>query len=51
VGNDDYSPIGYGATGGGFVAPIWRDFMEQALQGVPVENFPSPSEFDPPSAN
>lgn len=51
VGNDDYSPMGYGATGGGFVAPIWRDFMDQALQGVPVENFRSPSEFDPPAAN
>lgn len=48
IGNDDYRPIGHGATGGGFVAPIWRDFMEQALQGVPVQNFRSPSEFDPP---
>lgn len=48
VGNDDYSPIGYGATGGGYVAPIWRNFMEQALQGVPVETFRSPSEFHRP---
>ncbi|WP_421655366.1 transglycosylase domain-containing protein [Leptothermofonsia sp. ETS-13] len=48
VGNDNYSPVGKGATGGTFVAPVWRDFMEQALRGVPVENFRSPSEFPRP---
>jgi penicillin-binding protein 1A len=48
VGNDDYRPLASGATGGGFVAPIWRDFMHQAMQGMPVENFPSPGQFDPP---
>lgn len=48
VGNDDYSPLGAGATGGGFVAPIWRDFMTQALTDVPVENFQSPSNFAKP---
>lgn len=48
VGNDDYRPIGYGATGGTLVAPIWRDFMERALQNVPVENFKPPSAFDRP---
>ncbi|MEM6426890.1 MAG: penicillin-binding protein 1A [Cyanobacteria bacterium P01_H01_bin.119] len=45
VGNDDYSPLGRGATGGGIVAPVWRDFMQQALQDEPVEQFRSPSEF------
>ena len=45
VGNDDNTPMGYGATGGTFVAPIWRDFMNQALVGVPVENFKPASEF------
>ncbi|NJL88082.1 MAG: penicillin-binding protein 1A [Leptolyngbyaceae cyanobacterium SM1_1_3] len=45
VGNDDYSPLGTGATGGGYVAPIWQDFMQQALKDTPVENFRSPSEF------
>ncbi len=49
VGNDNYAPLGYGATGGTMVAPIWRDFMEQALQGVPVQNFRPASDFDPPS--
>jgi penicillin-binding protein 1A len=48
AGNDNYAPVGRGATGGGFMAPIWRNFMEQALQGVPVENFRSPSEFPRP---
>nr|WP_239651413.1 penicillin-binding protein 1A [Neosynechococcus sphagnicola] len=49
VGNDDYEPLGHGATGGGFVAPIWADFMQQALKGVPVENFQSASEFIRPN--
>lgn len=48
VGNDDYSPVGKGATGGTFVAPVWRDFMEQALKGVPVENFRPASDFPHP---
>jgi penicillin-binding protein 1A len=45
IGNDDYRPLGQGATGGGYAAPIWRDYMMQALKGVPVENFRRPSEF------
>ena len=48
VGSDDYRPLSYGTTGGGMVAPIWRDFMSQALNGVPVENFKPASEFDRP---
>lgn len=48
VGNDDYSPVGYGATGGTYVAPIWRNFMQRALQGVPVENFRPASDFPRP---
>lgn len=45
VGNDDYSPLRVGATGGSYVAPIWRNFMNRALDGVPVENFRPPSDF------
>lgn len=45
VGNDDYSPIGKGATGGTYVAPIWRNFMYKALEGVPVETFKPMSNF------
>lgn len=48
VGNDDYTPLAAGATGGGFAAPIWRDFMHQAMQGMPVENFTNPWVFPPP---
>ncbi|MBW4521454.1 MAG: penicillin-binding protein 1A [Scytolyngbya sp. HA4215-MV1] len=48
VGNDDYRPLGHGATGGGFVAPIWRDFMLRALQDEPVETFKPASDFNRP---
>jgi len=48
VGNDDYSPMGSGATGGTVVAPVWRDFMQRALVDVPVENFRRPAEFAKP---
>ncbi len=48
VGNDDYQPLGHGATGGTFVAPIWRDFMERAMKGVPVQQFKPPSAFERP---
>ena len=48
VGNDDYTQLGQGATGGSFVAPIWRDFMLQALQDTPVEKFRPASDFDRP---
>ncbi len=48
VGNDDYTPLARGSTGGGHVAPIWRDFMSQAVQGMPVEDFKNPWIFQPP---
>lgn len=48
VGNDDNRPIGGGATGGVYVAPIWRDFMLQALRNEPVQSFKPASNFTPP---
>jgi len=48
IGNDDFSPLGKGITGGGYAAPIWRAFMQQALQDVPPQPFPPPSEFEKP---
>ncbi|WP_442867099.1 transglycosylase domain-containing protein [Anabaena sp. CS-542/02] len=48
VGRDDNRPLSRGATGGGMVAPIWKDFMEQALKGVPSENFKPASQFQQP---
>jgi penicillin-binding protein 1A len=50
AGNDGYTPIGRGATGGGFMAPLWGDYMSQALKGVPVENFTPASRFERPQA-
>lgn len=51
MGNDDYSPLRSGATGGENVAPIWQDFMNQALSDVPAEDFRPMSDFERPSAN
>nr|WP_242052145.1 penicillin-binding protein 1A [Phormidium sp. FACHB-1136] len=45
VGNDNYRPMRSGATGGTYAAPVWRDFMRQALADTPVEPFKRPSEF------
>ncbi|TVQ10896.1 MAG: penicillin-binding protein 1A [Leptolyngbya sp. DLM2.Bin27] len=48
IGNDNNSPMRAGATGGTYAAPVWRDFMQQALVNEPVENFRRPSEFVQP---
>lgn len=48
AGNDDYTPLTYGATGGTVVAPIWRDFMSQALSGKPATSFKPPSAYAKP---
>ena len=48
AGNDNYSPIGYGATGGSYVAPIWKSFMLRALKGEPSRDFAPPSRFPKP---
>jgi penicillin-binding protein 1A len=48
VGNDDNTPLGSGATGGTVVAPIWRDFMSQAVRDLPVESFRPSSDFQKP---
>jgi membrane peptidoglycan carboxypeptidase len=48
IGNDDYRPLGYGVTGGGFAAPVWRKFMLRALEGQPVRQFTSPNQFQRP---
>lgn len=51
IGNDNYKSLGYGVTGGGFAAPVWRQFMKKALANEPVQQFPSPSEFQRPKPN
>ncbi|HPQ38508.1 MAG TPA: PBP1A family penicillin-binding protein, partial [Synergistaceae bacterium] len=37
AGNDDHSPIGNKATGGVVAAPIWKDFVTQALEVLDLE--------------
>ncbi len=48
AGNDDNTPLGGGATGGQVMAPIWRDFMSQAVRDLPVESFRPASDFPKP---
>ncbi len=51
VGRDDNRQLSHRATGGGMVAPIWRDFMQKALKGVPIEKFQPASKFPRPKPN
>jgi 1A family penicillin-binding protein len=48
VGRDDNKQLASGATGGGMVTPVWKDFMQKALKDVPVMKFKPPSEFPRP---
>ena len=49
IGNDNNTPMSHGTTGGGYVAPIWRQFMEAAMADVPAESFAPPTLFSPPT--
>lgn len=40
AGNNDNSPMAQGADGSYVAAPIWRTFMDKALQNYNVEKFP-----------
>ncbi len=42
VGFDNKQPLGKGETGGRIAAPIWKAFMEKAVAGMPVAEFPVP---------
>ena len=42
VGFDDPRTLGNGEVGGHVAAPIFRDFMAQALKNVPAKAFPEP---------
>ncbi len=48
IGNDNYRPLGKGVTGGGYAAPIWRDFMLEAMKNEPVQYFQPSSKFPKP---
>jgi len=49
IGDDANRRLGTGITGGSYAAPIWRDFMLQALKNEPVKYFPAASKFRKPS--
>src|SRR5262249_2186401 len=42
VGFDEKRPLGSGETGGKVAAPIWTDFMKEALADRPVDDFQMP---------
>ncbi len=42
VGYDQERSLGAGGSGGQAAAPIWTDFMQRGLAGVPVQNFTTP---------
>ncbi len=43
VGNNDYSPMRAGADGVIVAAPIWNQFMREALADTPAEKFDEPN--------
>lgn len=42
VGYDDHSALDEGETGGKIAAPIWLEFMKEAMKDRPVTDFPIP---------
>ena len=42
VGYDQERSLGSGGSGGQAAAPIWTEFMQRALAGLPVKSFPTP---------
>ena len=43
VGFDEKRSLGKGETGGRIAAPVWARFMERALDGEPILDFPVPA--------
>jgi penicillin-binding protein 1A len=43
VGYDQEKSLGAGGSGGQAAAPIWTEFMQQAVVGIPVKAFTPPS--------
>lgn len=46
TGNNDNTPMTQGADGSYVASPIWRAFMEKALQNYNIEQFPKYEEED-----
>lgn len=53
VGNNDFTPMNDGASGGTVATPIWNEFMKEVLGDTPIENFkkPEPIETTKPVLN
>jgi penicillin-binding protein 1A len=45
VGYDQEKSLGAGGSGGQAAAPIWTEFMQSALAGVPVQSFEVPADI------
>lgn len=45
MGFDELRPLGRGETGSRAPLPLWVDFMQQIHEGLPVEEFPVPSDI------
>lgn len=45
VGYDQEKSLGAGGSGGQAAAPIWTEFMQRAVAGMPVKNFPQPADI------
>ncbi|MFA6018387.1 MAG: PBP1A family penicillin-binding protein [Patescibacteria group bacterium] len=43
VGNTDGTQMNKNAEAVFIAAPIWKEYMQKALEGTPVENFPTPT--------
>jgi penicillin-binding protein 1A len=42
IGYDNPRKLGSNETGGGLSLPVWIDFMQVALKGVPVQEYEPP---------
>ena len=42
IGYDEERPLGRGETGAAAALPIWLKFMQEAVRGTPIKNFPVP---------
>lgn len=42
IGYDTPRKLGSRETGGGLALPVWIDYMQHALKGVPVQNYSAP---------
>jgi penicillin-binding protein 1A len=48
IGKDDFKPLGRGATGGTYAAPVWRSFMTRALANTPSQPFTPSNKYERP---